>query len=368
MARSDRESELELVRGLTAGRTECVDAFARIAGASIWAAVVVIEGHGAAGEAAFRRVLEAFKADGFRLLETFDGRAELSVFLKLLARQVLLDDIAASFTAAPQRAWPRFERAFGRDIRKRVARRFPRAHSSHDDLYQEVCLRLAEEDCRRLRDFDGRGRFETYVFVLVDRMLIDLMRKERSRRRLPVAVAAMPALEQAVFVEVAWNGAPADAARICAALAPRFDALSEFEAARALAAVRAAIDKARSAATSAETSIDEAIEGGLEFADGAPDPEQQLLSQETEAARAAFLAAIRAEAELMAPDERAYVSLILSSTDPAPPRELARRMGRRVEDIRRIHARVLRRLQQLPAARKLAALSVLSRNEEHSDG
>lgn len=365
MASSDRESERKLVTGLMAGHAASVDAFVGVATASIWAAVVLMEGDGDRGEKAFSRVLTTIKADNFCMLAAFDGRSELSAFLKLLTRQILIDEVALSFTSSPPPPWPRFERAFGRDIRRRVARRFPRDPASHDDVYQEICLRLTEAGFKRLRDFSGRGRFEAYVFVLVERLLIDLMRKESSRRRLPAAVQTMPELERAIFMEVAWNGAPPDATRLHTALAQKIQIADEAETVRALSAVRDAIDKARSTQAGGERSLEEVQANNGALADEAPNPEESLVAREEEAARAEFFAAIRAESERMPADERAYLTLMLSGGDPMPPRDVAKRMARPVEEVRAIQARVLRRLRNLPAARKFASVSVSTGDDEH---
>jgi RNA polymerase primary sigma factor len=363
MASSGRESELRLVAGLMAGRAEFVAHFVDVAASPIWAAVVLIEGEGERGEKAFSRVLTAIKADNYCLMRAFDGRSELATFLKLLARQILIDEIAQSF-AASHPDWMRFERAFGRDIRKRVSRRFPRDPASHDDVYQEISLRLAEESFKRLRGFDGRGRFEAYVFVLVERLLIDLMRKESSRRRLPAAVQAMPELEKAIFIQIAWTGTPPEARKLHAALAHKFGLSDESETATALERVRPAIDKVKSGSLNRETSLDDVLADGISLVDGAPDPEQALAAQEAEEARAEFVAAIKAEAERMPPDERAYLTLVLSNGEVLPPREVAKRMTRPVEEVRIIQARVLRRLRNLPAAGKFASMSVSTGNEE----
>jgi hypothetical protein len=148
----------------------------------------------------------------------------LASWLALFARQALIEELPQALDAAPDAAWRRFERIFGRDIRRRVARRFPRAdQAARDDLFQDVCVGLVEDRYRRLHAFTGKGSFEGFVLTLIDRLLIDLLRKEAPRRRLPAEVERLSGLDQAVFIQAAWNASAATRRNwTCSPSPPRF--------------------------------------------------------------------------------------------------------------------------------------------------
>src|SRR5215475_11349314 len=218
-------SELSLVNAVLAGDAAASARFIAFASQTLWSAVTRLEGDGAEGEAAFLHVVAALKADGYGRLKAFDGRARLSTYLALVARDILSERLARRFSEAPEEAWSRFARFFERDIRRRVSRRFPSdaATSTQDDAYQEICLKLIEGDYRRIRAYGGRGSFIGYVLTTVDRLLIDLVRRDSPRRRLPAAVARLSALDQAVYTATAWEGCPADVERLVARLRGRIE-------------------------------------------------------------------------------------------------------------------------------------------------
>ncbi len=358
---SPNAREKILAGRVVAGDVAAIDPFLDAAGPPIWSAVVLLEGDGPAGEAAYLRVLDALKADDWRRLRAFDGRASLATFLALVARQVLIEELPKALAAGPEGAWRRFERIFGRDIRRRVARRFPLAdQAGREDLAQEVNLGLLEERCRRLLAFSGKGSFEGYVLTLVDRLLIDLMRKEAPRLRLPAEIERMSGLDQAVFIQVAWKGAPMEPARLMDRLGEHAVGLDLFVLAASLQRVRPAVEAERTRrAFGRTTSIDEPPErggmgGGL--ASDALDPEDELTRRQDEAGEAGLIAAIAQAAEAWPEDERLYLKLFLASGDP--PRVIAQMMARPVEEVRQVQQRALRRMKAIAAAMKTAAASV----------
>ena len=91
-------------------------------------------------------------------------------------------------------------------------------------------------------------------------------------------------------------------------------------------------------------SIEAAADSGapLVLVDEGPSPEDGLQAAEAECARARLVAAISAAAERRPAEERLYLQLVFSATDPLPPREIARLMARPVTEIRQIQQRVQR--------------------------
>src|SRR5437660_9588645 len=123
---STAQSDLTLVKAVLSGDSKAANRLLDAVSTTLWTVVVRLEGEGQKGEAAFLEVVAGIKADGFRRLQAFDGRARITTYLAIVARDILADRLAASFISAPSEVWTRFERFFGDDIRRRVVRRFPR--------------------------------------------------------------------------------------------------------------------------------------------------------------------------------------------------------------------------------------------------
>jgi RNA polymerase primary sigma factor len=343
-------SEFALVRAVIAGDAAAASRFIASASAPLWSAVTRLEGGDADGEAAFLHVVETLKADGFARLKPFDGRARLSTFLALVARDVLAERLAARFGTAPQEAWPHFTRFFDNDIRRRVRQHFPRDASAQDDVYQDVCLKLVEDDFRRIRAYGGQGSFVGYVLTIVDRLLIDVVRREAPRRQLPTAIAKLPALEQAVYIATAWEGCPADAQRLAAVLRGRLERVPDTsEIVEALARVTSLARPAPRPRRFESVSLDAMIEdgAGVGLADAAPTPEHELLLAEEERHRAALVAAVKAAAAELPAEERLYLQIVFSAAEPLPARDIARLLDRPVEEVYRLKQRTQRWLKEV---------------------
>ncbi len=80
------------------------------------------------------------------------------------------------------RAWTAFLDSYSRLILY-VARQIPRDHDAVMDRYAFVLERLREQNFRRLRSFaaDGRGKFTTWLVVVVRRLCLDHDRLEHGR-------------------------------------------------------------------------------------------------------------------------------------------------------------------------------------------
>jgi len=345
------QSELGLVAAVVSGDSGAAAHFLEIAGPTLWAVVQKLEGAGPDGQAAFLEIVAALKADGYARLKAFDGRGRLSTYLALVARELLSARLARRLIETPCDAWAAFERFFAADIRRRIAQRFPREAAPRDDAYQDVCLKLVEDDFRRIRAYDGRGSFIGYVLTIVERILIDRMRRDAPRRRLPAAVARLAALDQQIYIAVVWESCPADGRRLAAALEGRLnrdpDAAEIHRAIERIAAV-ARLEPAAAAGAGTVVPLD-ALAGtdGLAIADHSPDPEQHLLLAEEAKSRAELLEAVKLAAAGLPADERCYLQAIFSATEPLPPREIARMLGCPVEEVYRLRQRACRRIEEI---------------------
>jgi RNA polymerase primary sigma factor len=348
---AEARAEFALVRAVVAGDAVAAHRFIADASASLWSVVTRLEGGDADGEAAFLHVVATLKAGGFARLKAFDGRARLPTFLALVARDILAERLAARFkTAAPHEAWPYFVRFFDNDIRRRVRHYFPRDASAQDDTYQDICLKLVEDDFRRIRAYVAHGSFVGYVLTIVDRLLIDLVRREAPRRQLPTAIAKLPALERAVYTATAWESCPADAQRLAAMLRGRLERDPEVnEIAEALARVTALARPATRSRRLESVSLDAMIEdgGAIGLADTAPSPELQLLLAEEERHRTALVTAVKAAAAELPADERLYLQIVFSAAEPLPARNIARLLDRPVEEVYRLKQRAQRWLKEV---------------------
>jgi RNA polymerase primary sigma factor len=351
MLQSSPRSDLALLPAVLAGDPEAAKRFVEAVSPSLWSVVVKLEGDGPQARDAFLHVVAALKANGYARLRAFDRRASLATYLAIVAREVLADRLVGDLQKAPRDAWKRFERFFGADLRRRVAQRFPRDAGAREDAYQEICLRLIEEDYRRLRAYDGHGSFTGYILTVAERTLIDLVRREAPRRRLPAAVGRLPELDQAVYVAVAWENCPRNAGNLAVKLRGRLerdpDASEIEECIERLAKLGPleASAPARRATVSLEA---EAGEGGaLALADPGANPEEELLLAEEERDRAALLAAIRTAAADLPASERLYLQIAFSATQPLPAREIARNMQLPVEEVYRLKQRLQRWLAEL---------------------
>src|SRR5262245_11526890 len=286
-ASSSRQSERSLVNAVLSGEAAAATRFLEHTSKSLWSIVARLEGDGADGEAAFLHVITSLEADGYARLKGFDGRARLSTYLSLVARDILGDRLARRFSETPHEAWSRFVRFFENDIRSRVAQQLPRniGNAAREDAYQEICLKLIENDFHRIRAYGGRGSFTGYVLTVVDRILIDLIRRDAPRRRLPAAVARSTPLDQAVYAAVVWDGCPLDVERLVAALRGRLerdpDAGDVAESLARLAGM-ARLERTPSPQSTEAVSLDLLVEdgGGLSLADTAPTPEDCMLLAE----------------------------------------------------------------------------------------
>jgi RNA polymerase primary sigma factor len=354
MLQANPRPELELVRAVVAGDSAAAQRLLDATAATLWSVVVKLEGNGADGEAAFLGVVEGLKADGYARLKAFDGQSRLATYLAIVARDILADRLARSFVEAPRRSWSRFERFFGADIRRRVAQRFPREASTgqRDDAYQEVCLKFIEDDYRRIRAYDGLGSFTGFILTVAERILIDLVRRDAPRRRLPAAVARLPQLDQDIYAAVVWNMHPADADRLAMTMRGRFERdpdAAEIRTAMARLAELVPLAPAAASPRSEMVSLDSSGDDGEGFSvpDSGGTPEEQLLESEEEQTRASLLAAVKAAAAELPAQDRLYLQIVFSATDPMPAREIARAMQLPVEEVYRLKQRSQRWLNDI---------------------
>lgn len=343
--------ERALVNAVLSGDAGAAGRFIEHVSTTLWSIVVRLAGDGAAAEAAFLHIVAALKTDDHARLRGFDGRSRLRTYLSLVARDVLADQLAGQFSKMPHEAWERFSRYFETDIRSRIGRQLPSklGKAGREDAYQEVCLKLIENDFRRIRAYGGRGSFTGYILTVVDRILIDLVRRETPRRRLPAAISRSAPLDQAIYSAVVWEGCPLAANRLAEALRGRLaQDPTAADIAESVARLAGITRLERASPATEAVSLDVLLgEGGLSIADSSPTPEDRLLLFEEEQRRATLVAAVNAAAEKLPTDERLYLQLVFSANEPLPARGIARLMGCPVEEVYRLKQRTQKWLKEI---------------------
>ena len=132
--------------------------------------------------------------------------AELETFVALVAREVLAERLLRLFLpGSVADGWSAFERFFSPDINRIIARRLPGGdhEDARKDAYQDICVALIADDYRRLKAYRGTGSFTGFVLHMVDRLLIDFI-----RRTIPYRSAPGGAPQSTVLTE--WEDIPSD--------------------------------------------------------------------------------------------------------------------------------------------------------------
>jgi len=273
-----------IVRSVLAGDPQAWEEFVCAVADVVWTSCTLLcQGDNEAREA-FAEVFDALKADEFRRLRRFDGSSSIPTFVALTVREILAERLMRMFSdGRMDEAWTAFEHFFKRDIDRILRRRMPGAafEETRREAYQEIGLAFVADGCRRIRAYDGTGSFTGFVLQTVDHLTIDHIRRTSSRRR---------------------NDDE-----------PRMVAVSMDEA------------------------------GDLPSEEVTP--EALLIGEEEERTLDAAAQALRDAADSLSNTERLYMSVALGSGEPLPAREVARLMGRPVEDVYKLKQRVMGRLK-----------------------
>jgi RNA polymerase sigma factor (sigma-70 family) len=95
-----------------------------------------------------------------------------------------------------------------RDILQKIeavcSRQFS-AENDRDECYVFVIDSLKADDFKRLRAFKGKSKLSTYLYSLINSLVIDFRRKRYGRRRVPAAVSKLGTWAEAVYRLVCWQ-------------------------------------------------------------------------------------------------------------------------------------------------------------------
>ena len=340
MSRRDRDMNNDrfLVEAVVRGAPDAWENFVRCFSDSIYSFCSSIFTE-AELEAEYLNVFRSLRENEFAILRAFDGRASLTTFLTIQVRDLLAQRVLALFKDDPRRAWDAFQRCF-KEMLEPLKKR-------GEDLHQDVCVLLIENNYRRILSFDGRGSFSGYIRRVIDRLCLDLRRKSEGRRRLPEPILLLPSLEQEIYRQLNWKGCRekdlADVLRDEAGNCYATARIAQALAALRNTALRPRDPPVREISLASPDGDDAGRE--LELIDLTYAPETALLEAEERRSEQRHNALLeRALAQLPA-EHALYVRLRFFSDPEKSPREIARLMGRAEREIYRIRQQVIARLK-----------------------
>ena len=83
-------------------------------------------------------------------------------------------------------------------------RRFS-TENDQNECYVYVIDNLKADNFKRLRAFKGKSKLNTYLFSLINALVIDFRRKQYGRRRIPTGVAKLGKWAETVYRFVCWQ-------------------------------------------------------------------------------------------------------------------------------------------------------------------
>jgi RNA polymerase sigma factor (sigma-70 family) len=86
-----------------------------------------------------------------------------------------------------------------------VCKRHFAAENDRNECYVFVIDSLRADNFKRLRAFQGKSRFSTYLYSLVNSLVIDFRRRKYGRRRFPAAVLKLGPWAEAVYRLICWQ-------------------------------------------------------------------------------------------------------------------------------------------------------------------
>lgn len=274
-----------LIRDLLEAKPQAWDRLVGRVADPVWTVCRLLSANDDDAHSAFGEVIDALRADGFRRLRPYDGSSRLETFAVLLTREILAERLLHLLRPdGDADAWTAFETFFAADIRRIILRRLPGAEreDARRDAYQDICLALVADNYRRLRAYRGVGSFGGFVLHMVDRLLIDSIRRTVPRRRAEssLAIVTVP------------------------------------------------------------------LEDHEEMPAEQPSPEEAVLTGEHEQLLARASKILREAADALSEAERLYLHVALGGGEPLPAREVARLMRRPIEEVYKLKQRAMARLRE----------------------
>ena len=181
--------------------------------------------------------------------------------------------------------------------------------NDQDECYVFVIDNLKADNYRRLRAFKGKSKLNTYLYALINSLVIDFRRKKFGRRRIPAGVVKLGKWAEAVYRFVCWQKFSFDDAYDFLSVDGLFTgSYSEF--------IKACepISKAPCRENPAFQSIDETRENSLKnFDNDSANPLEFLIQRLDRERRIKAMGIIREATAELPEDDRLLVRLVYGS-------------------------------------------------------
>ena len=86
-----------------------------------------------------------------------------------------------------------------------VCQRHFSAENDRDECFVFILDSLRADNFKRLRAYEGKSKFTTYLYTLINSLVIDFRRKRYGRRRIPATVLKLGRWAEAVYRLVCWQ-------------------------------------------------------------------------------------------------------------------------------------------------------------------
>lgn len=177
-------ADLARLNAVRSGEPAHAARFVKEISATVWSACRLLTVSEPDARHAFAEVMKALSADRFARLGAYTGRSTLDTFVALTVRDLLAERMLRLLQSDRMKAWHAFERMFEADIVRLIKKRLPGfGEDAERDAYQDICVKLIDDDYRRLKAYGGSGSFAGFVLRMIDHMLIDHVRTLVGRRR-----------------------------------------------------------------------------------------------------------------------------------------------------------------------------------------
>jgi len=186
------------------------------------------------------------------------------------------------------------------------------AENDRDECYVFVIDSLKADNFKRLRAFKGKSQLSTYLYALINSLVIDFRRTRYGRRRVPAAVSKLGAWAEAVYRLVCWQKFSFDDAYDFL----RVDGLYASSYSRFMQEIEAIRD-APCRENPTFKSIDEPGGDAVQSADDSDaNPLESLIRALDREKRIMALRVIRATTEELAAADRILIRLVFGSDQP----------------------------------------------------
>jgi RNA polymerase sigma factor (sigma-70 family) len=193
-----------------------------------------------------------------------------------------------------------------------VCKRHFSAENDQNESYVFIIDSLKADDYKRLRAYKGKSKLSTYLYSLINSLVIDFRRKRYGRRRIPAVVVKIGKWAEAVYRLVCWQKFSFDDAYGFI----RIDGLFEGTYEQFIKAV-APIQNAPCRENPAFQSIDEQRDGVLQnTADSGSNPLESLIQKLDSQRRINALRVIRETTQALSENDQLLVRLVYGSDQP----------------------------------------------------